>query len=684
MPGKSRRPYHSPKPGFKRRMKGNRQPSSSNPQSQTLESVMQPATAQALPAEEQQQVEQSTNTIRRELGLIERITKARVEAGVEPGPLETLIVGEDGQRGIREILTDFAKQNPDMFDSTTQEGAAAVELYEAAIRISEVAMKADPRTAKKLYERLKFILKVVREQEGSQSAVAKKLEQVIQPVAKQLKEKTTFKSFAKEGIKDYFRRIPEKIAADIPIVGGILSDYLQTKRESREDLEDFSGELLRDISRKGRRTDDLDLGTVSERRRRTLPQTDSEGKLREQGAVTAAELFANAAPSGGIAAMDPEKNPLGAIYNEVVAIRELMEGERKPKKDDKDKKQKSALDRLKELYNKIFGKPQEGTASGEGGGQGGNAVQNAIENRLMSRAATTVGGLFTGLATPTMSVGAAGAGAIGAYGLAGAGIGTAAAYGINRGIDYLTGAKEGEGLADYQMQANTYNPLEFLNLGNYSTSANADPNISKQQAKGMKPVATQSIESGISTAFDIARSVKSGVMTQSEAESAIKSAQSATPPKYDSNFLPFYKDVQSALDDADGDMAEFNKLYPPLMQKYGYDSDQKDQRLSYRVPTAETAGEQLTPNTEPKITGSVAPTSGNDTLGKVMSQVEMDRQALANSQSGSPQSAPTTNNNMVNNNSSVINNNFSEEAKVRNNEPTMRQMQRNTGWLGRV
>ena len=682
MPNKSRSNKYPRKAGFKQRKKGGGKSGSSAPSS--LETVLEEEkTDPVLTPEERKEAEK---TVQKELSLLERIAKARAERGIQPSPLETIVIGTESSPGTREILQDFVKNNPTLFDESTSEGAAARELYNQAVILSEAALKADPDTAKKLYGRLQFILSVVKDQQGSQSALAKKLEETIKPVQEQLKEKTTFQSFVKEQFKEFKQTLPEKLLAEIPVVGGLLSRYARSKRESKEDIEEYSGGMLEKISRGGvRGRGELDFdGAPSIRSNRGVADA-----LKDTGAAPASIIF-GAGAATGIDSLDPEKNPLGAIYQEVVSIREILQGKQSPS-EKQQKKEKGAFDRIRDLYDKMFAKPkQEGGKESDGGGEGGGSVvQDAIEDSLLKRAGQSSTGLFTGLATPSMSVGAAGAGTVAAYGLAGAAIGTAAAYGINKGIDSAMGFKEGEGLADYQMQASTYNPLEFMNVSNYSTSADISTKVNEDQARGMKPVALEGIKTGLSTASDIARSVNNGVMTQEEAEAAIREAQTGESPKYDENFLPFYRDVQSALDEAksEGDMVPYNKKLPELMKQYGYDNETKDQRLAFRnTATAEAEAAPAIPDQSEMADGSVTTVSTDNPAGMAVEQAEAERQAMIKAQEAgsAPQAQQTTNNTAITNKSSVVTNNFNDDLRIRNNEPTVRQMQRESVMLSKT
>lgn len=682
MPNKSRSNKYPRKAGFKQRKKGGGKSGSSAPSS--LETVLEEEkTDPVLTPEERKEAEK---TVQKELSLLERIAKARAERGIQPSPLETIVIGTESSPGTREILQDFVKNNPTLFDESTSEGAAARELYNQAVILSEAALKADPDTAKKLYGRLQFILSVVKDQQGSQSELAKKLEETIKPVQEQLKEKTTFQSFVKEQFKEFKQTLPEKLLAEIPVVGGLLSRYARSKRESKEDIEEYSGGMLEKISRGGvRGRGELDFdGAPSIRSNRGVADA-----LKDTGAAPASSIF-GAGAATGIDSLDPEKNPLGAIYQEVVAIREILQGKQSPS-EKQQKKEKGAFDRIRDLYDKMFAKPKQegGEGSGGGGEGGGSVVQDAIEDSLLKRAGQASTGLFTGLATPSMSVGAAGAGTVAAYGLAGAAIGTAAAYGINKGIDAAMGFKEGEGLADYQMQASTYNPLEFMNVSNYSTSADISTKVNEDQARGMKPVALEGIKTGLSTASDIARSVNNGVMTQEEAEAAIREAQTGESPKYDENFLPFYRDVQSSLDEAksEGDMVPYNKKLPELMKQYGYDNETKDQRLAFRnTATAEAEAAPAIPDQSEMADGSVTTVSTDNPAGMAVEQAEAERQAMIKAQEAvsAPQAQQTTNNTAITNKSSVVTNNFNDDLRIRNNEPTVRQMQRESVILSKT
>ena len=89
------------------------------------------------------------------------------------------------------------------------------------------------------------------------------------------------------------------------------------------------------------------------------------------------------------------------------------------------------------------------------GGEAVKRVGTEVVKRVGAEAIKV--GLRTAATTALQGVGASSVAAVAGTAVAGAAIGTAAAYGVNRGIDALVGSKPGEGLADRQFETDTYN-----------------------------------------------------------------------------------------------------------------------------------------------------------------------------------------------------------------------------------
>jgi len=204
--------------------------------------------------------------IAQQIGLLEALVKQRKQEGFETTDLEKYVVGiGKDNKGVRSIVEDFISKNGDKFDQEDPAGSAAFELMEEAVSISEMSVDASHDEAKKIYARLKFLRGLAKKTIGDQKGVADKLDSVLDPIEKQLKKKTSFSEFLKGKAKNFTKSVPERLAGKIPIVGGVLSEFLSNKRKSKEELEDYTTVLQRQIARKGARGE----GLFSGRRRRT-------------------------------------------------------------------------------------------------------------------------------------------------------------------------------------------------------------------------------------------------------------------------------------------------------------------------------------------------------------------------------------------------------------------------------
>jgi len=192
----------------------------------TLESVMAPSVSSA-PLEE---------ATAQQIGLLQALIEQRRGMGIQTSELENYVLGLDDGKGVRSIVEDYIKQNKDKFDQTDPAGAAAYELMEEAVTLSEASLKASREEAKMIYARLSFLRELAKKTQGKQSAIADQLQQVISPVEKQLKKRISFGEFVKEQAQEFKKTLPERIVSRIPVVGGFLGQYLKQKRETQEDI----------------------------------------------------------------------------------------------------------------------------------------------------------------------------------------------------------------------------------------------------------------------------------------------------------------------------------------------------------------------------------------------------------------------------------------------------------------
>lgn len=318
---KSKTQYHNRRSGFKRRAKGGtaaaRSPAS-------LESVMTPAAQQSTSAQTQSQdpVQQTMEQV----GLLEALMKERSSRGFDTSSLEKRILGLDGAKSIRTELQDFIDQNAGKFSGDDPAGVAAFELMESAVDLSEAALTASQEQAKEIYAKLNFIRELAKKTQGEQSDVANKLSEVIAPVEEQLKKRASFGEFIKEKAKDFRKTIPERIASKIPVVGGILGQFLRQRRESQEELERYSGQLQRTIARGGRKSSDLfspgmtrrpraGIGVVGGTRASDIPGLGGGGSALEDRERAFEEKKPQLFPTSTIQSM----------YKEIVTIRKSVQ-----------------------------------------------------------------------------------------------------------------------------------------------------------------------------------------------------------------------------------------------------------------------------------------------------------------------------------------------------------------------
>lgn len=258
------------------------------------------------------------------------IIQQRQEMGLSTGELDKIVLGLDKNLSIRKQLLDYVAANASKFDVNDPAGKAARTLFKETIQLADSALTASSSEAAVIYEKLKFIRDLARKTQGEQSELAQELQKVIAPVEEQLKKQSSFREFVKEKATDFKKRIPERLAAKIPVIGGLVSEFLQQKRESKDELDRFSGQLLQEKGLKGTRSG----GSTS-----SLPP--SVGAML--GGTPASAVPGLLGTMGG-----GDTTVLGSIYAEVKKIREILVDKFGP-----------STDELKEREAELEGKKAE-------------------------------------------------------------------------------------------------------------------------------------------------------------------------------------------------------------------------------------------------------------------------------------------------------------------------------------
>ncbi len=203
-------------------------------------------TAQSLPFEETPATEaESTQQIENQIGIIEALIQQRKEMGFgDSSELENLVLGGKDKRGVRSILEQYKKD----LDTKDPASIAAGVMLEEAAKLSEDSLSASQEDAAKIYKKLKFLRQVAEKTKGKQSELVKDLSKIIEPIEAQMKKRASLGTFIREQATSFRRRLPESIAARIPVIGGVLSDFLRQKRTSKEELEKYSENIQEKIS----------------------------------------------------------------------------------------------------------------------------------------------------------------------------------------------------------------------------------------------------------------------------------------------------------------------------------------------------------------------------------------------------------------------------------------------------
>jgi hypothetical protein len=293
------------------------------------------------PAEEKPSATNRTldpNTEKR-IGILESLLEQQKKIGGEDTELSRAVLGEGDKKGIRIQIEELVKQNRERIgDLEDPNNAANFEVIEEALALSEAAVSSKDRKQQiRIYNRLKFIREAAEKTTGDKSDIAKTIAKIVKPVEDILKKKTGFGEFAKERIKTKLKALPETIVREIPLIGGMLGDFLSEKREQKEDVEQYAGERIEQISRAGKKRDSL-YGILTGRRGAIRPNAIG-GKFPPEatppfaGATPVSDLMTGALPetragdmfrTEGLGGVIKESPTLGKISADIEKIKEIL------------------------------------------------------------------------------------------------------------------------------------------------------------------------------------------------------------------------------------------------------------------------------------------------------------------------------------------------------------------------
>ena len=272
-------------------------------------------------------VEKTEKNISTKIGLLESLKAQRQAQGYKSDELEDYIIGTSKQQGVRSTVEDYIRENRDKFNQDDPAGAAAYQLMEETVALSEASLDASHEEAKRIYAELNFIRELAKKTQGDQGEIAKKLQEIIAPVEAQLKKKSSFKAFLMEKASDFKKTIPERIASKIPVIGGLLGDFFQQKRVSREKMERYTGGLQKQISRRGRRGEGLDISSPS------APKGQGFSDIGGTPAADIPGMFASYGSPQSPSNVTGINSTLGELLKEVSEIRKLLQNKFAPESD---------------------------------------------------------------------------------------------------------------------------------------------------------------------------------------------------------------------------------------------------------------------------------------------------------------------------------------------------------------
>ena len=177
-------------------------------------------------------VETEAVEVDKKIGILEALLEKQKELTGGETELSTAVLGKGGTKGVRAQIEDLVRENRERLqDLDDPNNAANFAVIESALALSERAVRSKDRKEQvDIYNKLKFIRQIAEKTTGEKSEITKKIAEIIKPVETVLQRKTGFAEFAKERFVEKVKAVPEAVVRQIPLVGGLIGDYLQEKR----------------------------------------------------------------------------------------------------------------------------------------------------------------------------------------------------------------------------------------------------------------------------------------------------------------------------------------------------------------------------------------------------------------------------------------------------------------------
>ena len=206
------------------------------------------------------EVEKAYTEIDAKIGLLEALLEQQRQLSGGDTELSMAVLGKGGAKGVRSQIEELVRTERERLqDLDDPNNAANFAVIESALSLSERAVRSKDRKEQvDIYNKLKFIRETAEKTTGEKSDITKKIAEIIKPVEGVLQKKTGFGAFVKESLAQKVKSIPEMVVSQIPLVGGLLGEYMAEKRAGREELEAYAGRRIESISQAGKKQNELE------------------------------------------------------------------------------------------------------------------------------------------------------------------------------------------------------------------------------------------------------------------------------------------------------------------------------------------------------------------------------------------------------------------------------------------
>jgi len=280
-----------------------------------------PITA-ALPAAPNPTVKTTVEEADKKIGILEALLEKQKELTGGETELSVAVLGKGGTKGVRAQIEQLVRENREgLQDLDDPNNSANFAIIESALALSERAVRSKDRKEQvDIHNKLKFIRETAEKTTGEKSEITKKIAEIIKPVESVLKQKTGFSAFVKERLTEKLKAAPEAIVRQIPLVGGLLGDFLQEKRTGREELEAYAGRRIESISQAGSKTNELERILMG----RGMGGAGTMPTPPFRGASTVGNMVGGAAGGRLAGFATGQSSTLGQIAADVRAIKEQI------------------------------------------------------------------------------------------------------------------------------------------------------------------------------------------------------------------------------------------------------------------------------------------------------------------------------------------------------------------------